>query len=126
MRCCLADYPLGGVRDFLIKKTLVWFFILVQDLTDDSKTVGDSGKSEDGHDKNTSLSDPTDEQPMGEVEAVEGKQEVRSSQPPRRASTSTPSNLPVRLLTRLGSLDGEFTKRALMYAISVVCSPASR
>lgn len=124
MRCCLAVYPLGGVRDSLIKPTLVWCFILVQDLTDDSRTVGDPGQSEDGHDKNISLSDPSDEQLMGEVEAVEGKQELRASHPPRRASTSTPSNLPVRLLTRLGSLDGEFTRRALVYAFSVVCSPA--
>ncbi|XP_030276658.1 phosphatase and actin regulator 3b isoform X2 [Sparus aurata] len=77
----------------------------VQDMTDDSKTVGDAGQSEDGEDESTSLSDPSEEQPMGKVEAVEGKQEVTAAQPARRASTSNPPNLPVKLLTRLGSLD---------------------
>lgn len=76
-------------------------------MTDDSKTVGDAGQSEDGEDESTSLSDPSEEQPMGKVEAVEGKQEVTAAQPARRASTSNPPNLPVKLLTRLGSLDSE-------------------
>lgn len=76
-------------------------------MTDDSKTVGDAGQSEDGEDESTSLSDPSEEQPMGKVEAVEGKQEVTAAQPARRASTSNPPNLPLKLLTRLGSLDSE-------------------
>ncbi|KAL7407379.1 hypothetical protein ABVT39_007579 [Epinephelus coioides] len=76
----------------------------VQDLTEDSKTVGDPNQSEDGEDESTSLSDPSDEQPKGKVEADEGKQEATSAQP-GRASTSPPPNLPVKLLTRLGSLD---------------------
>lgn len=76
-------------------------------MTEDSKTVGDAGQSEDGEDESTSLSDPSEEQPMGKVEAVEGKQEVTAAQPARRASTSNPPNLPVKLLTRLGSLDSE-------------------
>lgn len=83
-------------------------------MTEDSKTVGDPGQSEDGEDESTSLSDPSDEQAMGKAEAVEGKQKVTAAQPPRQASTSTPSNLPVRLLTRLGSLDGEFIWRTLV------------
>uniref|UniRef100_A0A3Q4B670 Phosphatase and actin regulator n=1 Tax=Mola mola TaxID=94237 RepID=A0A3Q4B670_MOLML len=54
----------------------------------------------------TSLNDLGDEQWTGKVEALAAKVEVTVALPPRRASTSTPSNLPVRLLTRLGSLDG--------------------
>nr|XP_046240787.1 phosphatase and actin regulator 3b isoform X2 [Scatophagus argus] len=77
----------------------------VQDMTEDSKTLGDPSQSEDGEDEGTSLSDPSDEQSVGKVEAVEGKQEVTAAQPPRRASTSPPPSLPVKLLTRLGSLD---------------------
>ena len=77
-------------------------------MTEDSKAVGDSNQSEDGEDDRTSLSDPSDEQSMGKAEAVEGKQEVAVAQPQRRASTPPPPNLPVKLLTRLGSLDGEF------------------
>ncbi|XP_019122868.1 phosphatase and actin regulator 3b isoform X1 [Larimichthys crocea] len=77
----------------------------VQDMTEDSKTAGDPSQSEDGEDESTSLSDPSDEQPMGKAEAVEGKLEVTAAQPPRRVSTSPPPSLPVKLLTRLGSLD---------------------
>ncbi|KAI3370472.1 hypothetical protein L3Q82_025234 [Scortum barcoo] len=78
----------------------------VQDVTEDSKTVGDPSQSEDGEDESTSVSDPGDEQSMGKAEAVEGKPEVTASQPQKQASTSPPPNLPVKLLTRLGSLDG--------------------
>ncbi|CAK6958750.1 phosphatase and actin regulator 3b [Scomber scombrus] len=78
----------------------------VQDVTEDSKAVGDPNQSEDGEDDRTSMSDPSDEQSMGKAEAVEGKQEVAVAQPQRRASTPPPPNLPVKLLTRLGSLDG--------------------
>lgn len=83
-------------------------------MTEDSKTVGDPGQSEDGEDESISLSGPSEDQVKRKVEAVDGKQEVTAPLPPRRASTSTPSNLPVRLLTRLGSLDGELIRRAVM------------
>lgn len=79
-------------------------------MSEDSKTVGDAGESEEGEDKGRLLSEPTDEQVKVKAEPVEGKEEVKVAPlPPRRASTSTPSNMPVRLLTRLGSLDGEST-----------------
>uniref|UniRef100_A0A4W6EGD3 Phosphatase and actin regulator 3b n=1 Tax=Lates calcarifer TaxID=8187 RepID=A0A4W6EGD3_LATCA len=55
----------------------------------------------DGEDESTSLSDPGEEQSMGKVETVEGKQEVTVTQPQRRASTPPPPNMPVKLLTRL-------------------------
>ncbi|XP_029286523.1 phosphatase and actin regulator 3b isoform X1 [Cottoperca gobio] len=76
----------------------------VQDVTEDSKTVGEPSQSEDGEDESTSLSDPSDEQPPGKVEAVEGKQEVTAA-PPVRARISPPPKPPVKLLTRMGSLD---------------------
>ncbi|XP_070704392.1 phosphatase and actin regulator 3b [Pempheris klunzingeri] len=78
----------------------------VQDVTEDSKAVGDPSQSEDGEDESTTVSDPSDEQLTGKVEAFEGKQEVTAAQPQRRVSTSPPPNVPVKLLTRLGSLDG--------------------
>ncbi|XP_022049948.1 phosphatase and actin regulator 3b isoform X1 [Acanthochromis polyacanthus] len=77
----------------------------VQDVTEDSKTAGDPSQSEDG-DESISASNPNEEQTMGKVEAVEGKQEAATAKPQRRASTPPPPNLPVKLLTRLGSLDG--------------------
>lgn len=86
-------------------------------MTEDSKTVGDPNQSEDGEDDRTSLSDPSEEQLMGKAEAVEGKQEVAVAQPQRRASTPPPPNLPVKLLTRLGSLDGEFSRVTLMESL---------
>ncbi|XP_026202902.1 phosphatase and actin regulator 3b isoform X2 [Anabas testudineus] len=78
----------------------------VQDVTEDSKTVGDPCESEDGEYESTSLSEPSDDHPMEKVEAAEGKQEATVAQPQRRASTPPPPNLPVKILTRLGSLDG--------------------
>ncbi|XP_008291734.1 phosphatase and actin regulator 3-like [Stegastes partitus] len=78
----------------------------VQDVTEDSKTAGDPSQSEDGEDESISTSNPSEEQTMGKVEAVEGNQEVAVAKPQRRASTPPPPNLPVKLLTRLGSLDG--------------------
>uniref|UniRef100_A0A3Q3A404 Phosphatase and actin regulator n=1 Tax=Kryptolebias marmoratus TaxID=37003 RepID=A0A3Q3A404_KRYMA len=77
----------------------------VQDLVEDSKMVGDRSQSEDGEDDNTSLSDPSEDQMMGTVEAIEGKQEAVVAKPQRRASTPPPPSLPVKLLTRLGSLE---------------------
>ncbi|XP_050930550.1 phosphatase and actin regulator 3b isoform X10 [Lates calcarifer] len=77
----------------------------VQDVTEDLKAAGDPSQSDDGEDESTSLSDPGEEQSMGKVETVEGKQEVTVTQPQRRASTPPPPNMPVKLLTRLGSLD---------------------
>ncbi|AWP03422.1 Phosphatase and actin regulator [Scophthalmus maximus] len=79
----------------------------VQDVTEDSKTVGDPGQSDDGGDESVSLSDPSEEQSVGEAKVAEGKQEATAvAQPKRRASTPPPPNLPVKLLPRLGSLDG--------------------
>lgn len=83
-------------------------------MTEDSKTAGDPCQSEDGEDESTSLSDPSDEQSLGAVEAAEGKQEATVARPQRRASTPPPPNLPVKILTRLGSLDGEFAGMGLM------------
>ncbi|XP_031731777.1 phosphatase and actin regulator 3b isoform X2 [Anarrhichthys ocellatus] len=76
----------------------------VQDVTEDSKTVGDPSQSEDGEDESTSLSDRSDERPAGKAEAVEGKREATAA-PPVRAATSPPPKAHVKLLTRLGSLD---------------------
>ncbi|KAG7243014.1 hypothetical protein INR49_016780 [Caranx melampygus] len=79
----------------------------VHDVTEDTKTVGDPGHSDDGEDENTSLSNPSEEQPKGKAETAEGKQQEATAAPPqRRASTPPPPNLPVKLLTRLGSLEG--------------------
>ncbi|XP_028432593.1 phosphatase and actin regulator 3b isoform X2 [Perca flavescens] len=75
----------------------------VQDVTEDSKTVGDPSQSEDGEDESTSLSEPSDQLSTGKAETAEGKPEVTAAQP-RRASTSPPPK-PVKLLTRMGSLD---------------------
>ncbi len=118
--------PLGGDRDFLIKINHCWCFISVQDVTEDSKTVGDPSQSEDGEDESTSLSEPSDERPpMGKVEAVEGKQEVTAAPPLRRVSTSPPPKMPVKLLTRLGSLDSEFIWRPVMKSRVLDCSTSS-
>ncbi|XP_054472952.1 phosphatase and actin regulator 3b isoform X2 [Anoplopoma fimbria] len=76
----------------------------VQDVTEDSKTVGDPSQSEDGEDESISLSDPSDQQPTRKVEAVEGKKEATPA-PPARASATPPPKVPVKKLTRLGSLD---------------------
>ncbi|KAK5913113.1 hypothetical protein CesoFtcFv8_002927 [Champsocephalus esox] len=71
----------------------------VQDVTEDTKTLGDPNQSEDGEDESTSLSDPSDEKlPAGKVEVAEVKpkpevtaappactnQNVSSSQTPRQ------------------------------------------
>ncbi|XP_026163003.1 phosphatase and actin regulator 3b isoform X2 [Mastacembelus armatus] len=87
----------------------------VQDVTEDSKTVTDPSQSEDGEDESTLLSD---EQSMAKVETLEGKEEVTVPPPQRRASTPPPPILPVKLLTRLGSLDG-------VPAVPVKKSPAT-
>lgn len=83
-------------------------------MTEESKTVGDPSQSEDGEDESTSASEPSDEKSMEKMEAVEGKQEVTAAPPARRVSTSPPPKLPVKLLTRLGSLDSEFTRKTLI------------
>lgn len=71
-------------------------------------------------------SKPADEQVMGKVEPVERKEEVKVAPlPPRRASTSTPSNMSFRLLTRLGSLDGEPTPER-RHVINFTCSVKPR
>ncbi|XP_029990042.1 phosphatase and actin regulator 3b isoform X2 [Sphaeramia orbicularis] len=79
----------------------------VQDVTEvDSKAGGDPTQSEDGEDDRTSMSDLIDEPSAGKAESAEGNQEATVAKPQRRASTPPPPNLPVKLLTRLGSLDG--------------------
>ncbi|XP_033946051.1 phosphatase and actin regulator 3b isoform X2 [Pseudochaenichthys georgianus] len=80
----------------------------VQDVTEDTKTLGDPNQSEDGEDESTSLSDPSDEKlPAGKVEVAEvkPKPEVTAAPPPVRTRTSPPPKPPVRMLTRMGSLD---------------------
>ncbi|KAM9859149.1 phosphatase and actin regulator 3b [Aulostomus maculatus] len=77
-----------------------------QDVTENSKTAGDPSQSEDGDYDHTSLSEPSDEPPMGKSEAAEGKQEAATAKLQRRASTPPAPSLPVKVLTRLGSLEG--------------------
>lgn len=93
----------------------------MQELTDASTTAGGTGESTERADESVSQGQSPDEEVK--MEPAEVKQEVAAAPPARRASTSTPSNLPVRLLTRLGSLDGEFTggeKRQLRWFPSLV------
>ncbi|PWA23398.1 hypothetical protein CCH79_00016478, partial [Gambusia affinis] len=82
----------------------------VQDVEEDPKVAGESNRGEDegadAEDENVSLSDSSDERMMETVEAAEAKQEMVAAKPQRRASTPPPPSLPVKLLTRLGSLDG--------------------
>lgn len=81
-------------------------------MTEDSRAVGEPSQSEDGEYEQTSLSVPSEEQSMGKMEALDNKQEVASAaKPQRRASTPPAANLPVKLLTRLGSLEGELVGR---------------
>lgn len=91
--------------------------ILVQDVTEDTKTAEEPNLSDDGEGDSASVSNPSDEKSMVKVEAGEGKQEVPVAQLPRRASTSPPASLPStsKLLTRLGSLDGESIGRWLTH-----------
>ncbi|XP_049588542.1 phosphatase and actin regulator 3b isoform X1 [Syngnathus scovelli] len=67
---------------------------LVQNMMEDCKIVGDPSQGENG--------DPRDE--PSKVEASDCKKEV--AHPQRRASTPPGPNLKVKVLTRLGSLDG--------------------
>lgn len=85
----------------------------MQELTEGSNTAGGPGEGADRGDESVSGSHSTNEQAAVKMEQVEAKQEAAAAPPARRASTSTPSNLPVRLLTRLGSLDGEFQAEAM-------------
>ncbi|XP_038159453.1 phosphatase and actin regulator 3b isoform X2 [Cyprinodon tularosa] len=80
----------------------------VQDLSEDLKAAGESNQSKDGdgEDESTSVSDPSEEQAMESSETAKGKEEAVAAKPQRRASTPPPQSLPVKLLTRLGSLDG--------------------
>ncbi|XP_034023388.1 phosphatase and actin regulator 3b [Thalassophryne amazonica] len=82
----------------------------VQCVSEDPQTAGGPSQSEEPEDQPedqpASLSDPGDEQPVEDVQSAEGKQEATRVQLQRRASSPPPPNLPVKLLTRLGSLDG--------------------
>lgn len=92
------------IKIYQLKQTCA--FVSVQELNEASNTAGGAG--EDRTDESVSEGRSTNEEAAVKMEPVEAKQEVAAAPPARRASTSTPSNLPVRLLTRLGSLDGEF------------------
>ncbi|XP_039467723.1 phosphatase and actin regulator 3b isoform X1 [Oreochromis aureus] len=99
----------GGARGFRNSLNLSAYLrcvLSVQDVTEVAKTAGDQSQSEDGEDESTSISDPSEEQMQGEAEGIEGKQEAAATKPQRRASTPPPPSLPVKLLTRLGSLEG--------------------
>ncbi|XP_054639849.1 phosphatase and actin regulator 3b isoform X2 [Dunckerocampus dactyliophorus] len=75
----------------------------VQDVMQDSKAVADPSHGDNGG--RASLGDPCEEHlQAGRAEATEGRKDV--THPQRRASTPPGPNLPVRVLTRLGSLDG--------------------
>lgn len=104
-----GDGPPGGDRDFRNKPGLAPFS--VQDVEEDPKAAGEinRGEDEDAEDGNVSLSDSSEERTMETAEAAEAKQEMVAAKPQRRASTPPPPSLPVKLLTRLGSLDGELT-----------------
>ncbi|XP_053722895.1 phosphatase and actin regulator 3b isoform X4 [Synchiropus splendidus] len=71
-----------------------------QDMSEDLKVVGEPVQSEDGESNCPSLSMSCDKHT---VETVEINQEVAVAKSHRRASTPPP---PIKLLTRLGSLDG--------------------
>ncbi|KAJ0068853.1 hypothetical protein NL108_012099, partial [Boleophthalmus pectinirostris] len=78
----------------------------VQDVTEaDTRTMADPSPTVDGEDDCTTISDPSEELPVGKAESTEVKQEVVVVQPQRRASTPPPPTFPVKLLPRLGSLD---------------------
>lgn len=108
--CC----PLGGDKDLPLKATFRFCFFSAQELTEGSNTAGGPGEGADRMDESVSESQSTNEQAAVKMEQVEAKQEVAAALPARRASTSTASNLPVRLLTRLGSLDGEFKAEGML------------
>lgn len=103
---CLLLSPRGGYRLTFVKEEFCFCFFSVQELTEGSNPAGGAGEGADRVDESVSESHPPNEQ-AGKMEQVETKPEVAAALPVRRSSTSTPSNLPVRLLTRLGSLDGE-------------------
>ncbi|XP_062320002.1 phosphatase and actin regulator 3b isoform X1 [Osmerus eperlanus] len=90
----------------------------VQDLTEDSETIGDHSQNEEGEEEESSLTEPPDDNSMGPGDPPEGPKEVTKPPPLRRASTPPPPSLPVKLLTRLGSLDGP-------HPIAVKKSPAT-
>lgn len=105
----VSDCPLGGARGFRNSLNLSAYLrcvLSVQDVTEVAKTAGDQSQNEDGEDESTSISDPSEEQMQGKAEGIEGKQEAAATKPQRRASTPPPPSLPVKLLTRLGSLEG--------------------
>ncbi|TNN78580.1 Phosphatase and actin regulator 3 [Liparis tanakae] len=109
----------GGDRDLANKPnlciTVADGLVSVQDVTEDSKSPGGSGQSEDGEDESALLTDRGDELPTGKVEAAEGKQQQEAvvavaavmvaAAPPRRAIVSPPPKVPLKLLPRFGSLD---------------------
>lgn len=109
-----AHCPLGGAKDLLFKAGFRFCFFPVQELTAGSNTAGGPGEGADRVDESVPESQSTNEPAAVTMEQVEAKPEVAAALPARRASTSTASNLPVRLLTRLGSLDGEFKAEGML------------
>ncbi|XP_024125961.1 phosphatase and actin regulator 3b isoform X1 [Oryzias melastigma] len=79
----------------------------VQDVTEDVNSAGDHSQSGEGEEESISVSDLCDDQSTAKAETTEGKREEAAvaPKPQRRASTPPLPNLPVKLLTRLGSLD---------------------
>ncbi|XP_020559056.1 phosphatase and actin regulator 3 isoform X2 [Oryzias latipes] len=78
----------------------------VQDVTEDVNSGGDHSQSAEGEEESICVSDYGEEQTVAKAENGEGRrEEVAVTKPQRRASTPPLPNLPVKLLTRLGSLD---------------------
>lgn len=75
----------------------------------------ESRQAENREDESTLVSEPINEQPLGKVESADLKPEATAALPQRRASTSNPPNKPVKLLTRLGSLEGEVAQKRLIW-----------
>ncbi|CAB1315709.1 unnamed protein product, partial [Coregonus sp. 'balchen'] len=75
------------------------------DLTEDTLTVAE--QSEDGGEEDTALCEPCEDSSLVQAETGGGQETPRPmDSPPCRDGTPPPPNLP-KLLTRLGSLEGE-------------------
>ncbi|XP_029947802.1 phosphatase and actin regulator 3b [Salarias fasciatus] len=75
-----------------------------QDTSEGLEMAGGPGPGEDGQAEATVASEPAEGQTR--ASGADEKQEATAAKPQRRASTPPPPNMPVKLLTRLGSLDG--------------------
>lgn len=81
-----------------------------RDTTEMTETEGDLGQSED-EDR------PSVEASVGPPEAPEGHEE-KKEEPPLREVHTPPAKPPVKLLTRLGSLDSQYQFINCMYNFS--------